>query len=96
MKFDDLLNKAFKEAYLRKLKSEGRELPTPQTMRQPSTNESQREWKPAQYGLLFCVHNKSYYEPCKACRRDKKECQLRFDLDIKRHNVNVQNLNIKD
>lgn len=37
-------------------------------------------WRQPGYGLLFCVHGKSYFEPCAAttCRRNKKEADQRL------------------
>ena len=44
-------------------------LPKSSVKREKSLNESKAEYHQQGYGLHFCLHSKTYYEVCNACRR---------------------------
>lgn len=50
-------------------------LPKSHTLRIKSLNERDAKYNPVGYGLYFCLHDKSYYEICTACRRTTAEVQ---------------------
>lgn len=85
--FDSLLNKAFKEALLRRLSDESRMPSTPRTVRESSSTEQNAVYNPPGYGLLFCFHNKSLFEPCSACKRTKAIARLQYERFCNRHNL---------
>lgn len=74
------------ESTIRRLAAEqaskdSRGLPKPATRRIKSSNELGEAYKPQGYGLYFCLHDKSYYEVCKTCRRTRRDAQRNlFDL----------------
>jgi hypothetical protein len=51
-------------------------LPKAHTTRSRSTNELNAEYHQPGYGLHFCFHGRTYYEPCKTCRRSSKDAAL--------------------
>ena len=37
---------------------------------------SDQAYRPQGYGTIYCVHNKTYFEPCPRCKRGKREADL--------------------
>jgi hypothetical protein len=72
------IEKAIRSAYERKARSDSRQLPKGRIVREESNGEAQREYHPQGHGLYFCLHNKSYFGACTACRRSKAEAKANF------------------
>lgn len=85
--FDSLLNRAFKEALLRRLSDESRMPSTPRTVREPSTTERNEEYHPSGYGLLFCTHGRSWFEKCAKCKRTAAIAKLQYERFCNRHGL---------
>ena len=83
------LNRILHDLAARKAREDSRLLPTPSTKREPSKTESQAVFQPANFGLLFCPHSKSYFDTCSACRRDRKRAKAEYEAFIRRHNLTV-------
>jgi hypothetical protein len=83
----DYLKKIVHDIRERQANADSRQLPTPSCVREKSSTERNAEWHPPQWGILFCTHNKSYFEPCSACRRDKKRAKAEYEAFLKRHGV---------
>jgi hypothetical protein len=86
--FDRLIAAAAKQARKKGL-SAGLDSITPRTVRERSSQESSAEWHPPGWGILFCPHNKSYFDTCGHCRRDRKRAQLEFELFCKRRGIQL-------
>lgn len=86
--FDRLIAAAAKKARKTGL-SAGPETITPRTIREASASESSREWHPPNWGILFCPHDRSYFDTCAQCKRDKARAQLEFELFCKRRDIQV-------
>ncbi len=54
---------------------DSRALPKAHTKREKSLTEREAEYHEVGYGLHFCCHDKTYYEPCNACRRTRSEAR---------------------
>jgi len=54
-------------------------LPTPRTLREPSSTERNAPFLPVNYGLLFCCHSKSYFDTCTACKRTRKDARRQYE-----------------
>ncbi len=50
-------------------------LPKASLKRIKSLNELKTEYHQQGYGLHFCLHDKTYYEPCNACKRTKADAK---------------------
>ena len=48
-------------------------LPKASTVREKSLNERKGEYHQPGYGLYFCLHDRTYFEPCNNCRRTKRD-----------------------
>jgi hypothetical protein len=74
------LNVALRNAERRFVASETKPLPTAVLRFKPPLTVTKATWHQPGYGLLFCVHGKSYFEPCSAttCRRTKREADSRL------------------
>lgn len=74
--FDAILSKAFQKV----CNDKARLLPKANLVREPSTNEREARYREPGAGLLFCVHGKSFFEPCNqtTCRRTWKEANQRL------------------
>ena len=59
--------------------------------RDPSKTEKEAEWQPLHVtrSCTFCVHGKSYFTRCTACRRDQREAQFRFEEYCRKNNIRV-------
>jgi hypothetical protein len=86
--FDRLIAAARNKA-LKKALSAGLDTITPRTVREPSSTESNRPYHPPNWGILFCPHDKSYFDTCSACKRDRRRAQLEFELFCKRRNISL-------
>ena len=69
------IERTIRRAAERQAQSDSEALPKAATRREKSNSEANAEYKPQGYGLHFCLHNKSYYEVCAACRRTKSDAQ---------------------
>ena len=49
------------------------------TVREPSNNEINKTYRQYGTGLLFCVHDRSYFDVCPSCKRTRSEAQKQFD-----------------
>ena len=81
------LEKILADIAKRNASADSRLLPTPSTRREPSASETQATYQPPNYGLLFCPHSKSYFEPCSACRRTAKQARQQFYAFEKRYGL---------
>lgn len=63
----------------RQAAKDSRPLPRSHTKRIKSNAEREAQYHEPGYGLYFCLHNKTYYEVCYACRRDKREALFNLD-----------------
>lgn len=81
------LTKILHDLTERKAREDSRGLPTPSTRREPSATERNETYRPANWGLLFCCHNKSYFEVCSQCRRDKRRAKAEYEAFLKRHGI---------
>lgn len=86
--FDRLIAAAAKKARKTGL-SAGPETITPRTVREPSSQEREAEWHPSGWGILFCPHNRSYFDTCHHCKRDRKRAQLEFESFCRRRGISV-------
>lgn len=75
----------FEKARLEAMKPGVEKTPVLRTKREPSKNELNAEYKPIGYGILFCCHSKSYFEPCSNCKRNTSEGRRNFNLFIEKH-----------
>jgi hypothetical protein len=73
------IEKSIRSAYERKARSDSRALPKSHTRREESKTEADAQYRPQGHGLYFCLHNKSYFDKCGACRRTASEAQRNFD-----------------
>ena len=74
MNFDNLRRKTFE----RQAAVDSRQV-TPRLRRELSANERNAVYHAPGTALLFCVHGKSFFEPCSSgCRRNKKEADMRL------------------
>jgi hypothetical protein len=83
----DIVKKLIHDTLERKAAADSRQLPTPSTVREPSTNERDAKYLPRNYGLLFCCHGKSYFEVCPACKRNRKAAHLEYTAFCQRHGL---------
>lgn len=83
--FDRLIEQARNKA-MRKSVGDG---PVIKIGREPSLNESEREWHPPNWGILFCCHDRSYFDVCSHCKRTRQRAQLEFELFCKRRGIQV-------
>ena len=81
------LNRILRDIANHNAAADSRQLPTPQTSREPSTTEKAQPWLPVNYGLLFCPHGKSYFDVCSNCRRTRKDAQRQFQAFQTRYGV---------
>jgi len=81
------LTKILHDLHEKQAREDSRLLPTPSTKREPSKTESQAIFTPANFGLLFCPHSKSYFDTCSACRRDRKRAKAEYEAFLKRHGI---------
>lgn len=86
--FDRLITAARNQA-LKKRLSAGPQDITPRTVREPSSQEREAEWHPSGWGILFCPHDKSYFDVCAHCKRTRQRAQLEFELFCKRRGIQV-------
>lgn len=61
--------------------------PVLKTKREPSANEKEAEYLPIGYGILFCCHKRSFFEPCQSCKRDTKRANFLLKHFITKHNL---------
>jgi hypothetical protein len=73
------IEKAIRDAVRRKAEADSRQLPKGRIVREESNGESLREYHPQGHGLYFCLHGKSYFDKCSACRRTASEASDNFD-----------------
>ena len=59
----------------RQADKDSKALPKAHTTRSKSLNELNAEYHPQGYGIHFCFHGKTYYEPCTTCRRSKADAK---------------------
>jgi hypothetical protein len=76
----DKLAAALRNAERRFVAGETKELPTARLAFEPPLSVTKATWQQPGHGLLFCVHGRSYFEPCSqtTCRRSKKEADQRL------------------
>jgi hypothetical protein len=76
------LDAALRNAERRFVAGETKELPKARLAFEPPLSVTKATWRQPGYGLLFCVHGRSYFEPCNAttCRRTKKEADSRLQV----------------
>lgn len=55
--------------------SDAQALPCASIKRDKSLNELNAEYHQQGYGIHFCLHSKTYYEVCSACRRTRREAE---------------------
>lgn len=69
-----------KDAERRYVESETRQPPKARSVFRPPSTVLNQTFQLPGHGLLFCVHGRSYFEPCSAttCRRTKKEADRRL------------------
>jgi hypothetical protein len=67
------IEKAIRAATSRQADIDSCALPKATLKRAKSKNELEIKYHPQAYGLYFCLHDKSYFEPCLNCRRTKAE-----------------------
>lgn len=73
--------KKFQRDYYRNLAaSDSKQLPKANLRFEPPKSVTATTWHQPHYGLLFCVHGRSYFEPCHAttCRRSKREADSKL------------------
>jgi hypothetical protein len=85
-RFDYELERA-KSALLKKELSKAGRSTTPSYVRLPSVTEQNSVFTPVNYGLLFCVHGKSYFDLCPTCKRDRKRATLEYQAFLRRHSL---------
>lgn len=66
-------NKILHDSAARQASIDSKALPKAATRRIKSSNELKMEYHSVGYGLHFCLHDRTYYEPCKECRRSKRK-----------------------
>jgi len=66
-------DKAIRRAAAEQASKDARQLPKAHTRREKSNTEKNAEYHLQGYGLYFCLHDKSYYEVCPACKRTRRE-----------------------
>lgn len=71
--------------YERDAAESSKQLPTPHTVREPSSNERAATYQPPNTGILFCVHAKSYFEPCPSCKRTNGRAKENVERFIKKY-----------
>lgn len=69
------IKNTIRRAAERQARSDSEALPKSSIKRKKSLNESLNEYHPQGYGLHFCLHSKTYYEPCNACKRTRHDAQ---------------------
>jgi hypothetical protein len=69
------VNKTIREAASKQASSDSRPLPKASTRRIKSKIEREAEYHQVGYGLHFCFHDRTYYEPCLKCRRTKRDAE---------------------
>jgi hypothetical protein len=67
------INKAIHDGAAAQANKDARPLPKASTRRIKSKTEREAEYHQVGYGLHFCFHDRTYYEPCLKCRRSKAE-----------------------
>lgn len=60
----------------RQANADARPLPHAHTRREKSAGEAMLEYHEPGYGLHFCLHGRTYYEICFACKRTRREANL--------------------
>jgi hypothetical protein len=83
----DILKRIIHDTLERKAAADSRQLPTPSTVREPSTNERDAKYLPRNYGLLFCPHGKSYFDVCTSCKRTRKRAHAEYQAFCTRHGL---------
>jgi hypothetical protein len=86
---DNIFRRILHDLHEKQAREDSRLLPKATTRREPSKTEREAEYTPPGYYLLFCFHKKSLFEPCSACRRDKKEAREQYNRFCKRHGLNI-------
>lgn len=66
--------------YEKKATADSQPLPSAAIKFEPPKSVTGAAYQLPGHGLLFCVHGRSYFEPCSAstCRRTKKEADQRL------------------
>lgn len=82
-------NKILLDLRKKQAQKDSRPLPTLTIKREPSVTERNAVYRGPGYGLLFCVHSKSYFEPCSACRRNKADARLYYKHWCERYGLNL-------
>lgn len=67
------IEKAIRAAQARQASLDSKVLPKASTKRIKSLTESLTEYHSQGYGIHFCFHDRSYYEPCTTCKRTKRD-----------------------
>jgi hypothetical protein len=70
------VNKAIREAASKQANKDSKALPRAATYRAESNGEAKGEYHQPGYGLYFCLHDRTYYEPCLKCRRTTREALI--------------------
>jgi len=74
------LSKILRDLSNKQAAADSRTLPTPRTIREPSSTERNAPYLPVNYGLLFCCHSKSYFDTCPSCRRTRKDARRQYEV----------------
>lgn len=69
------MNNTIRRLAERQAEIDSRALPKAATKRIKSTTEANAEYHQQGYGLHFCLHDRTYYEVCSACRRTRREAK---------------------
>lgn len=67
------INREIRRAAAKQAASDAQALPYASIKRERSSNELKGEYHQPGHGLYFCFHNKTYYEPCSACKRTTRD-----------------------
>jgi hypothetical protein len=83
----DIVKKLIHDTLERKAAADSRQLPTPSTVREPSTTERNAAYLPVNYGLLFCPHGKSYFDVCTSCKRTRRMARVQYEHFCLKHGL---------
>lgn len=69
------MNNPIRKLAERQAAIDSKALPKAHTRREKSKGEAEAEYHEPGYGLYFCLHDRTYYEPCGACKRTRGEAK---------------------
>lgn len=73
--FNRMTNNLIRKLAAKQAQSDAQPLPCASIKRKKSLNELDAEYHQQGYGLHFCLHSKTYYEPCTKCKRTRRDAK---------------------